>query len=161
MSKNRKQLGAAALLCFMVAVAVFALHIHVSVPAFLTFIASMGMIGSTITYLGPGTGTTAPTTAQAANVQSLAATVNFGDSDTTATVTHNFQSSAAALLALRPWVNIYAAAGGTAYPALSWALGANAVVITKGNTTTGSGGTYNVIIQRPWTPLASNIPSMP
>ena len=158
---TKKQLGAAALLCFMVAVAVFALHTHVSVPAFLTFIASMGMIGSTITYLGPGSGTTAPTTAQAANVQSLAVTVNFGDSDTTATITHNFQSSAAALLSLRPWVQMYAAVGGTAYPALSWALAANTLVITKGNTTTGSGGTYNVIIQRPFSGLCSNIPSMP
>jgi hypothetical protein len=161
MSKNRKQLGAAALLCFMVAVAVFALHSHVSIQGFLAFVSAMGIIGSTVTYLGPGSGTTAPTTTQAANAQSLAATVNFGDADTTATVTHNFQSSAAALAALRPWVQIYAASAGTAYPALSWALGANAVVITKGNTTTGSGGTYNVIIQRPHSELASNIPSMP
>jgi hypothetical protein len=153
-------MGAAALLFLMAVAVVFAFNIHISAQGLVSFLA-MGLIGSTITYLGPGTGTTPPTTAQAANVQSLAVTVNFGDADTTATVTHNFQSSAAALLALRPWVNIYAAAGGTAYPALSWALGANAVVITKGNATSGSGGTYNVIIQRPWTPLASNIPSMP
>ena len=58
-------------------------------------------------------------------------------------------------------MQVYGASVGTAYPALSWALSANTLVVTKGNTTTGSGGTYNVIIQRPWTPLASNIPSMP
>ena len=161
MSKNRKQLGAAALLCFMVAVAVFALHMHVSVTGFLAFISSLGIIGSTVTYLGPGSGTTAPTAAQASNVQSMSATVNFADADTTATITHNFNSSTAALAALRPCVSLYCASGGTAYPALSWALGANAVVITKGNTTTGSGGTYNVVIQRPHSELASNIPSMP
>jgi hypothetical protein len=160
MNTKIKQLGAAALLCITVAVAVYALHIHVSTQALVAFL-SMGLLGSTITYLGPGSGTTQPTTAQAANVQSLAVTVNFSDADTTATITHNFQASAAALLALRPWVQFYASNAGTAYPALSWALGTNTLVITKGNTTTGSGGTYNVIIQRPWTPLASNIPSMP
>jgi hypothetical protein len=119
----------------------------------------MGLLGSTVTYLDPST--SAPTRAQAANVQSESATVNFSDADTTATITHNFNSSTAALAALRPWVQLYALSVGTAYPALSWALGANTLVITKGNATTGSGGTYNVIIQRPWTALASNIPSMP
>jgi hypothetical protein len=161
MNTKIKQLGAAALLCFMVAVAVFALHIHVSVPAFLTFVASMGIIGSTVTYLTPGSGTTAPTAAQAANVQSEAVTVNFADADTTATITHYFQASTYALALLRPWVQFYAVSAGTAYPALSWALNANTLVITKGNTTTGSGGTYNVIIQRPWSGIASNVPSMP
>jgi len=161
MNTKIKQLGAAALLCFMVAVAVYTLSIHVSVPAFLTFISAMGMIGSTVTYLTPGSTTTPATAAQAANVQSQAVTVNFGDSDTTATITHNFQASTYALALLRPWVQVYAVTAGTAYPALQWALAANTLVITKGNTTTGSGGTYNVIIQRPWSELASNVPSMP
>jgi hypothetical protein len=159
MNSKRKQLGAAALLCFMVAVAVFALHTHVSIRGFLAFVSALGIIGSTVTYLDPST--SAPTRAQAANVQSQTATVNFSDADTTATITHNFNSSTAALAALRPWVILYGTSVGTAYPALSWALGANTLVITKGNTTTGSGGTYNVVIKRPFSELASNIPSMP
>jgi hypothetical protein len=161
MNTKIKQLGAAALLCITVAVAVYALHIHVSVGAFLAFISAMGIIGSTVTYLTPGSTTTPATAAQAANVQSQAMTVNFDDSDTTATITHNFQASTYALALLRPWVQVYAVTTGTAYPALTWALGANTLVITKVNTGTGSGGTYNVIIQRPWTPLCSNVPSMP
>jgi len=85
----------------MVAVRGLRLHIHVSVPAFLTFIASMGMIGSTITYLGPGTGTTAAYNRASGQRASLAATVIWrlghdGDCYT------QFPVVAAALLALRP-----------------------------------------------------------
>ncbi len=160
MNTKIKQLGAAALLCFIVAVP-FVLNIHVS-PQSLVACLAMGIAGMTVTYLDPSTAGAAPTAAQAANVQSVAAQVAWTGSDTaTATITHNFNISNAALAKLRPWVTIYMSAGGTAYPGLAWALGANALTITKANAITGSDGTYNVIIQRPWTPLASNIPSMP
>jgi hypothetical protein len=164
MTNRSKLLGAAALLCFTVAVAVFALHINlISTQALVPFLA-MGILGITVTYLDPTTGGAAPTRAQAANVQSVAAQVAWtGTESGAATITHNFNISSAALAVLRPWVSIYMSAGGTAYPALTWALTANTLVVTKpaANAITGSDCTFNVIIQRPWTPLASNIPSMP
>ena len=160
MSKLHK-LGAAALLFLMAVAVVFAFNIHISTQLLVACLA-MGIAGITVTYLDPST--SAPTRAQAANVQSVAAQVSWtGTESGAATITHNFNASTAALAVLRPWVIAYMTAGGTAYPALTWALGANALTVTKpaANAITGSDCTFNVIIQRPWTPLASNIPSMP
>ena len=162
MSKLHK-MGAAALLFLMAVAVVFAFNIHISIQSLMACLA-MGIVGITVTYLDPTTGGAAPTRAQAANVQSVAAQVAWtGTESGAATITHNFNISTTALAVLRPWVHIYMSAGGTAYPALTWALGANALTVTKpsANAITGSDCTFNVIIQRPWTPLASNIPSMP
>jgi hypothetical protein len=163
MSKVKK-LGAAALLFLMAVAVVFAFNIHISTQSLVALLAMGGIAGITVTYLDPTTGGAAPTRAQAANVQSVAAQVAWtGTESGAATITHNFNISTTALAVLRPWVSIYMSAGGTAYPALTWALGANALTVTKpsANAITGSDCTFNVIIQRPWTPLASNIPSMP
>src|SRR5271157_2359655 len=162
MSRVQK-IGAAALLFLMAVAVVFAFNIHISRQDLVACLA-MGIAGITVTYLDPTTGGAFPTRAQAANVQSVAAQVSWtGTESGAATITHNFNISTAALAVLRPWVMIYMSAGGTAYPALTWALGANALTVTKpsANAITGSDCTFNVIIQRPWTPLASNIPSMP
>jgi hypothetical protein len=120
----------------------------------------LGLIGTaTVTYLDPSTAatTTPPSTTQAAHTPAVTAQIVLGDADTTATVTHDFQISTAQLALLRPWLRIVPLVIGTAYPALSWALNTNTVVITKGNTTTGSGGTYECVIERPG-PLVTSIP---
>lgn len=97
-------------------------------------------------------GTTAPTLAQSAGVNVVVATVAMGDTDTTATITHNMNVTAAQLAALQPFVTIGVTTPGTVVPLLSYALtSANVVTITKGSLT-GSGGTYVVVIRRPGTP---------
>jgi hypothetical protein len=110
--------------------------------------AALGLAATaTVTYLEPAA--TAPTTTQASHSPQVVAQVVFGDADTTATITHDFVLSTAQLALLRPWLIVVGLSIGTAYPALSWALNTNTVVCTKGNTSTGSGGTYEVIIERP------------
>jgi hypothetical protein len=71
MSKRQK-LGAAALLFLMAVAVVFAFNIHISTQSLVACL-GMGIVGITVTYLDPSTGGAAPTRAQAANVQSVAA----------------------------------------------------------------------------------------
>lgn len=121
---------------------------------------ALGLAGTaTVTYLDPLTAatTTPPTTTAASHTPAVTAQVVMADADTTATITHNFQISATQLTALRPWLRIVPLSIGTAYPALSWALNTNTVVITKGNTSTGSGGTYEAVVERPG-PLVTTYP---
>ena len=152
---KQKRIGAALLLVFLAAVvSVFALHLNLF--AVVLYVAlSLGLIGSTVTYADPVIGATAPTQAQASFAQSVTATVNFSDADTTATLTHNWSLTTAQLAKLRPWIHYYVTGGMSVYPGLTWALAANTVVITKAATTTNSGGTINVVLQRPWSPMST------
>jgi hypothetical protein len=103
----------------------------------------------TVTYAYPVAGATAPTAAQALLVNSVTAQVNMADADTTATVTHNFGLAAADPANLFPLVDINVSSPGTVVPILSVVLtNTNAVVINKVSAA-GSGGTYNVLIQKP------------
>jgi hypothetical protein len=153
---TKKRIGAALSLVFIAAVvSVFALHINLF--AVVLYVAmSLGMIGSTVTYCDPVIGVTAPTQAQASAAQSVTATVNWSDGDTTAAViTHNWQLTNAQLAKLRPWVRATVVGGMTVLPGLVWALGTNTVTVTKSSSAGSSGGTLNVVLERPWSPLST------
>ena len=89
------------------------------------------------------TGTTPPTAFQATQVSRIGALVNFGaDSDTTATVTHNWSFSASQLSNLQLVVILTPQTIGTAAGFYSVQLtNANTITITKGVTSAGSGET--------------------
>lgn len=153
---KNKRIGAALLLVSLGAVvSVFALHINLfAVVLYVSM--SLGMIGATVTYCDPVAGATAPTQAQAAAAQSVTATVNWTDGDTTAaTITHNWQLTTAQLAKLRPWVSHLIVGGMSVLPGLIWALAANTVVVTKTSSAGSSGGTINVVLQRPWSPMST------
>ena len=103
-----------------------------------------------VLYATPVSGTVAPTATQAVG-NSLTCQVGMADADTTATITHNWGLTAANNTALYPWINWYLSTAGTAIPILSFALSTNTVTITKASAA-GSGGTYNVVVQRPYSP---------
>ena len=150
---TKKRIGAALSLVFIAAVvSVFALHLN-PFAVVLHVALAVGILGSTVTYADPST--SAPTQAQASAAQSVTATVNFSDADTTATITHNWSLTTAQLAKLRPWVNVLVMGGMSVYPGLTWALATNTIVVTKASTATNSGGTINVVIQRPWSPMST------
>jgi len=153
---TKKRIGAALSLVFIAAVvSVFALDINLYAVV-LTVAMGLGMIGSTVIYEDPVIGLTAPTQAQAAKAQSVTATVNWTDGDTTtATITHNWQLTAAQLAKLRPWVISTVMSGMTVYPGLTWALQTNTVTVTKDSSAGSSGGTINVVLMRPWSPMST------
>ena len=98
-------------------------------------------------------GTTAPTAAQAANFNSLAATVFMGDTDTTVTLTHSWALSTTALAYLQPWCQVYPQATAAVTVSLAFVtLATNTVVMNK-NSLTGSGGVFSVILQRPFSEI--------
>jgi hypothetical protein len=134
---------------------------HFAMPVLIGLGLALGLAGTaTITYLDPATAasTTAPSTTQASHSgYGITAQMVMADADTTATITHNMSLSTTQLNLLRPFLTVVGLSIGTAYPALSWALNTNTVVCTKGNTSTGSGGTYEVEIQRPG-PLVTSTP---
>ena len=105
---------------------------------------------STVTYQNPVTGVTAPTAAQALNSNTITATVAFGDADTTATVTHNLNLSAAQLALGFPIVSFNFSTAGTLAVNYSVTPAANTVVIAKASTAAGSGSTLQVSVARPW-----------
>lgn len=93
-------------------------------------------------------GTVAPTATQANFFNTLKCQVVAADADTTATLTHNWNLSAAAQANFEPLINMYLQVAGTAYPIASFSISTNAVTLTK-STAAGGGGTYIVILQRP------------
>jgi hypothetical protein len=153
---NNKRIGAALLLVLVGAVvSVFALHLNL--PAVAVYVAlSVGLIGTaSVTYADPVSGASAPSAAVASASQSLTATVTFADGDTQATVTHNWGLTTAQLNKLRPWIHHYYTTSPTVFSQLAFALSTNAVTINKNSTATGSGGTLNVVIQRPWSSMTT------
>jgi len=94
-------------------------------------------------------GTVPPTAAQAQNEDMCNFVLNWADSDTTATVTHNWNLSAAEQQALLPIVSVLPTQSntGTTVVALT-ANGTNTITIGKG-ANAGSGGTYNGYMLRP------------
>jgi hypothetical protein len=105
---------------------------------------------STVTYQNPVAGVTAPTAAQALNSNTITASVNFADADTTATITHNFGLSTAQLALGFPIVSMVQTTSGTLAVNYSVTLAANTVVIAKASTATGSGSVFNVAVARPF-----------
>ncbi len=107
-----------------------------------------------VTYAYPGSGTVPATAQQASQVQAQTLQISFADADTTGLVTHNFGLQTATFTPntgqFFPEVLLTPGVVGTAFPALGvvWTSG-NVITIAKGNTATGSGGTYVVTIRRP------------
>ena len=108
--------------------------------------------GTTVIQTWPIAGTF-PTAAQAFNFNTQISRVVFADADTTATLTHNWGISAAQLAAFFPLIDYYAqnvGTTGTTLPQLTFALtDSNTVTITK-TAATGSGGTFVVTLNRPY-----------
>lgn len=108
-----------------------------------------------VTYCHPVLGaptTTAPTGAQAAQIQELTAQVFFADADTAAVITHNWglPNSFPTWLWPQCFIAKVLGASGDVFQAFTFGLtNTNSVTVTKGNTTAGGGGTYNVYIRRP------------
>ncbi len=101
-------------------------------------------------------GATAPTQAQAALRNLVSATLNFTDTDTGFTLTHNMALTAAQLTCLFPlvtWITIGSvqALGTAAAPVLTIVKAANTITVTKLQAT-GSGQTIQIDIRRPGTP---------
>jgi len=109
-----------------------------------------------VTYCTPILGAptvTAITGAQAAQVSEQQAQIFWADADTAALFVHNWglPNSFATWL----WPQIFMAkvlgAAGDVFPAFTFGLAnSNSVTLTKGNTTAGGGGTYNVYLRRPY-----------
>jgi hypothetical protein len=104
---------------------------------------------ATVSYLYPVAGSTPPTSRQIQLLSMLTATVHFGDTDTTAVITHNMNLTQAQLNNGWPLILPYINAPGTVVPLLSFALtDSNNVTITKASTT-GTNCTLSVTLLRP------------
>jgi hypothetical protein len=157
MNTKLKLIGAALVALAILPAAVLLFHVN-PLHALMGLVTVAGVV--TVTYQsfqaqgnfgGAFTGgITAPTKAQAVQVQAVVALVAMADTDTTATITHNMNISTAGLAAQQPYISHYISTPGTALPLLSFALtDANTVTVNK-TSLTGSGGTYTVIIRRPY-----------
>lgn len=101
-------------------------------------------------------GATAPTLAQSSGRNLVSALLNFTDTDTVFTLTHNLNLSAAQLAALLPLVTITTtgsvqAVGTAVAPVFAITKAANTITVTKLQAT-GSGSTVQIDIRRPGTP---------
>jgi len=109
------------------------------------------------TYGGGYTGgTTAPTTSQSSQTNIVSALLNFTDTDTTFTLTHDMALTAAQLAALLPlvtWsvVSSVQAVGTAVAPVFAITKASNTVTFTKLQAT-GSGCTIQIDVRRPMTP---------
>jgi len=164
MTRKLKFIGAAlfALLLSVtpaLAITSHSLH-HISGVAIAISMAGLGLCGTVVvTYAEnlnaaraavgffPG-GTTAPTAGQAAQMNSLGATVFMADTDTTAIVIHNWLLTAAQVAALEPWIVWWWTSAGTTLLGMNFTSSSTNVIVTKASGT-GSGGTFNVILQNP------------
>lgn len=101
-------------------------------------------------------GTTPPTQAQAAARNLVSALLNFTDTDTTFTLTHNMNLTAAQLACLLPLVDVNTtgsvqAVGTAVAPVFTITKAANTITVTKLQAM-GSGSTIQIDIRRPGTP---------
>ena len=101
-------------------------------------------------------GTTPPTQAQSFGRNIVSALLNFTDTDTTFTLTHNMNLTAAQLACLFPLVEIgtsgsVQAVGTAVAPVFTVVKAANTITVTKLQAT-GSGQTIQIDIRRPGTP---------
>jgi hypothetical protein len=101
-------------------------------------------------------GATAPTQAQVNNRNLVSALLNFTDTDTTFTLTHNMNLTSAQLTCLYPLVTVTTtgsvqAVGTAVAPVLAITKASNTITITKLQAT-GSGSTVQIDIRRPGTP---------
>jgi hypothetical protein len=144
---------AAALLCVLAVLLAF----HTGYHPLLLAAGLIGLAGTVVvTYDYPVSGTTAPTVVQTGpnGANMVTATVFMADTDTTATITHNWGLPATAPGQLFPVPIFFIQSPGTAEPIISFVLtNTNAVVMNKVSAT-GSGGTYGVVLLRPHSIIA-------
>lgn len=139
---------------FLIAVAVTAALIVYCQPHLSMIVAwasALALVaGSTVTYVYPVAGATAPTAIQALAANALTATIQMLGTDTTAVVTHNWGIAAAELARLFPIPILYQSSGqGTVAPVVQIGLtDSNSVTLTKASVT-GSQGTFTIVILRP------------
>jgi hypothetical protein len=98
--------------------------------------------------------TTAPTAAQAYYLEELKAVLVAGDADTTCTITHNFNLSAAEQANFYPnitWIN-GGGSTGTLNPILTFTVATNTISVVKVSAV-GSQGTYIVTVGRSQTTI--------
>lgn len=109
-------------------------------------------MAGTVTYAYPATGTVPPTVVQTGpnGDNMVTAQIGFVDADTTAVVTHNWQSPLSDTTFLFPTIKVYLNTVGTAgAPVLTWAL-TNSVSVTATKVAgAGTGGTLTVVLERP------------
>jgi hypothetical protein len=153
--KLSKKITLAVLAVVGIAVSVLTIHSggvnHHTVGFILTALTGLGGT-ATIIQTWPLAGTF-PTSAQAVDYNTQVNRVVFGDADTTAVLTHNWMIPAAQLAAFFPLINYYIQNANSVlltYPILTFALtDSNTVTITK-DAGTGTGGTFVVTLQRPY-----------
>lgn len=104
----------------------------------------------TVTYAFPLSGVTAPGAPLMFHHSTLTATVAMGDTDTTATITHNWALSTAEIANRFPIIIWNYVTPGTVAALLSFSRATNAVTVTKPSLT-NSGGTYEFTLLRPHT----------
>jgi hypothetical protein len=156
---TKLRIGAVLLALALCILPVAAFHVNL-VTAVLAGVSTIGLLGTVVvTYAsfqdgsGPHEGytggTVAPTQNQTTTVNAVVAQVSFADADTVALITHNFAVSTAQAAALQPYIQYYSSTGGSTTP-LTFALTSANVITVNKNGFTGSGGTYVVIIRRPY-----------
>ncbi len=108
-----------------------------------------------VTYAFPVAGSSPPSVALMKKHQLLTAQVSFLDTDTTAVITHNWQSPLSDLSSLFPLISFYNASnGGTGVnAAITWAhTDSSNITLTK-TAAAGSEGTINVQLARPFSEI--------
>ena len=160
MKLTRKTFAALAAACVMLALALttFAalnvFHVHDIALLLLKYgsFFAFGIVTSTYNFFiaqNLQTGTTPPTLAQALNENMLNVLLNWADSDTTATLTHNWNMSAAEQTALLPLMSIFPTQTNTNTTVVAvTAQNTNTVTVGK-QANAGSGGTYVVQMLHP------------
>lgn len=162
MTKRLKFIGAALLALAILPAAVMLFHI----PLMTLAMGALGVTGVvTVTYQnlqvnssgGPAPGggytggTVPPTVVQMIGINSLVALINYADTDTLITITHDMQITALGLSALQPYIRLYwqaLAATTNTYPVLTFALTNSNVITINKVSNTGTGGTLVVQISK-------------
>lgn len=95
-------------------------------------------------------GTMPPTAAQAFYSNQVICQLTAGDTDTTCTITHNFNLTAAQQANLLPNISYVpgASAAGTVYPVVAFTVATNTIAVAK-QSVTGSNSTLVVTVSRP------------
>jgi len=124
---------------------------HLSNPAMIAMGLAVPVIFGTATVIQTfPLAATFPTSAQAVNVNTQISRVVMADTDTLATLTHNWLLTAAQLAQFLPLISWYVENPGVSYPVVSFALTDSNTVTMAKTVATGSGGTYVVSLFRPY-----------
>lgn len=121
----------------------------------------MAVIGVSYAWVNPAGGgyqtttTTAPTAAQAFYINQLMVLLTAADADTTCTITHAWNLSAAEQANFYPWITFRPNSDslGTLAPTLVFTVTTNTITLLKASTVAGSGGSYLVTISKPQTSI--------